>query len=77
MSHNTEPERAARRHPGPIAGIIIVLILVAIAAVWFTRSDPSEEGDVSRIETPEAPTADGPQAATEPLPPEDAPAAAE
>ena len=41
MSHNTEPERAARRHPGPIIGIAVALmgrnhpLGVALAALLF------------------------------------------
>lgn len=52
MSHNTEPERAARRHPAPIIAIIGALVVAAVLAFWFTRSDPAEEGDLSRIDAP-------------------------
>ncbi|ARC36075.1 hypothetical protein A6J80_06510 [Paracoccus yeei] len=55
MSHNTEPERAARRHPGPIIGIAVALLAAAAAWFWWMGAEPREEGDVSRIESTQAP----------------------
>lgn len=48
MSHNTDPERAARRHPAALIAILAAVVIAALAAFWFLGSDPVEEGDVSR-----------------------------
>lgn len=50
MSHNTDPEKATRRHPVPIFVIAAVLVVAAVAAFMFAGADPEEVGDVSRIE---------------------------
>ncbi len=55
MSHNTDPERAAKRHPAPILAIALALIVAALAAFWWMGSDPVEEGDIIQTESPEAP----------------------
>ena len=44
MSHNTEPQRAAGRHRPAIIGIIVALILAAIAFVIFIPGAPEEDG---------------------------------
>ncbi|MTH79941.1 hypothetical protein [Paracoccus aestuariivivens] len=55
MSHNTEPERAMRRHPAAIIGIILALVVAGVALVWWMGADPVAEDDVSRTAMPEAP----------------------
>lgn len=55
MSHNTDPERAARRHPAPLIGIALALLVAVAAFVWWMGAPPEEAGDVSRIEATEAP----------------------
>lgn len=56
MSYNTEPERAAKRHPGPIIAIVVALLVAAVAAFWWMGSEPADQGDVGRIESTEAPS---------------------
>lgn len=46
MSHNTDPERAARRHPAALIAILAAVVVAALAAFWFLGSDPVEEGPV-------------------------------
>ncbi|MTH34326.1 hypothetical protein GL279_06895 [Paracoccus limosus] len=55
MSFNTDPKRAARRHPAAITGIIVALAVAVIALVWWMGADPVKESDVGRIESPAAP----------------------
>lgn len=55
MSHNTDPERAARRHPMPLIAIALALAAAALAAFWFLGADPQEEGDVARTEAESSP----------------------
>ncbi|MDS9468851.1 hypothetical protein RGQ15_14895 [Paracoccus sp. MBLB3053] len=58
MSHNTDPERAARRHPASIVGIILALVVAAIALVWWIGADdPAEEDAISSAVTTDAPDA--------------------
>ncbi|MTH64647.1 hypothetical protein [Paracoccus shanxieyensis] len=54
MSHNTDPERAAKRHPGPIIGLILAVLVAVAAFFWWVTSDPQEEGDIMQTESPAA-----------------------
>lgn len=74
MSYNTDPERAARRHPAAILAIILALVVAGIALIWWMGADPVEEGDVGRIESPTAPEGGAETAPTAP-PPAGTPAA--
>ncbi|WP_134681730.1 hypothetical protein [Paracoccus ravus] len=69
MSHNTDPERAARRHPAAILGILVALAIAAVALFWWMGADPVEHEDVSRIESSETP-----EGGANPEPPGPAPA---
>ena len=55
MSYNHEPETAVRRHRAPLIGILVALVVAALAFVWWISTTPEEEGDVSQIESPAAP----------------------
>lgn len=59
MSHNTDPQKAVRRHPAPIIAITVALAIAALAAFLFISTKPAEEGDVSRIESQTPATAEG------------------
>lgn len=72
MSHNTEPEKAARRHPAAIIAIAVALAIAALAAFLFLGAEPEETNDVSRIESETPATAEGTSA---PAQPTEAPAA--
>lgn len=50
MSHNTDPQKAAKRHPAPIIAIVVALVIAAFAAFLFIDAEPAENDDVSRIE---------------------------
>lgn len=67
MSYNTDPDRAARRHPGPIIAIVLALLVAAAAAFWWMGSDPKAHDDVSRV--PAAPDAQVVPAAPAPAAP--------
>ncbi|WP_018000224.1 hypothetical protein [Paracoccus sp. N5] len=74
MSHNTEPEKAARRHPAAIIAIAVALAIAALAAFLFLGAEPKETNDVSRIESETPATAEG-TATPAPAQPTEAPAA--
>ncbi|MTH61879.1 hypothetical protein [Paracoccus litorisediminis] len=74
MSYNTEPERAARRHPAAIIAIILALAVAGLALIWWMGADPVAKDDVSRTVAPEAPQGGALTTPTEP-PPADTPAA--
>lgn len=73
MSYNTEPERAAKRHPAPIIAIVLALLAAVVAAVWWMGSEPADHGDVGRVESMAAPSG-GAQDATPGTPAPDTPA---
>lgn len=69
MSHNTDPERAARRHPFAIIAIVLAVVIAAIAAIWFIARHPDDVGNGLRsdeaqptapVTTPPAPAGDAP-----------------
>lgn len=80
MSYNTEPERAAKRHPAPIIAIVLALLVAIAAGVWWMGAEPTSHGDVSRVEStaapavetqdvaPTTPTADTPASGAAPQP---------
>lgn len=74
MSHNTDPQKAARRHPAPIIAIAVALAIAALAAFLFLNANPEQAGDVSRIESQTPATAEG-TASPAPTQPTEAPAA--
>lgn len=59
MSHNTDPQKAARRHPAPIIAIAAALAIAALAAFLFLNTEPKAAGDVSRIESGTPATVEG------------------
>lgn len=69
MSYNTNPERAAKRHPGPIIAIVAALLVAAAAGVWWMGADPAEHGDVGRVESTVAPDAAASGTAPQPAAP--------
>lgn len=73
MSFNTDPGRAARRHPAAIIAIVIALAAAGVALVWWMGADPAAENDVSRIESPEAPEGGAARTAATPDTPEPIP----
>ncbi|MDO5705279.1 MAG: hypothetical protein Q4G49_09450 [Paracoccus sp. (in: a-proteobacteria)] len=36
---HTDPERQVRRHRGPVVGMILIIILTAVAFVWWLRDE--------------------------------------
>lgn len=59
MTHNTDPQKAARRHPAPIIAIAVALAIAALAAFLFLGAEPEAAGDVSRIESDTPASAEG------------------
>lgn len=57
MSHNTDPHKAAQRHPAPMLAIVAALVVAVLAAVWFMQKQPAQHNDVSRVESTAAPAA--------------------
>ena len=44
---NTNVEKQAKRHRGPLVGIILAVVVAASAAYFFAGSDELNEGDAT------------------------------